>query len=358
MKIRSAVLVAARKIEIIENDVPKLAAGEVLVEVVASGVCTSELPVYTGASEGAPGVSFRYAKYPSALGHEVSGVVVDTGSGTASLKVGDRVTGVAYRSSGFATHVIEDESLFVKAPDSVPLEHALGEPLMAVTNIVRMAETSFGDFALIVGDGFMSLLTVAALSRFPLKELVVVGHHDSRLKIAREFGATKVINSKCADPYWEVRRMIDGAAHDPGETLWRGGVDLAFDFAGNMAALKLCASLCKPKQRAKLMMPSFYGPEPFEIGHYLMNRAPSLIACHPAHSKDIMDDLSRALWALDNGTFDMTPLITHAYKLDETALALEASIKREDGFIKGIVVPDFSRLESKSTYKTSEVAFD
>ncbi len=228
---------------------------------------------------------------------------------------------------------------------------------MAVTNIVRMAEVGFGDFVLIVGDGFMSLLTVAALSRYPLKELVVVGHHDSRLEIARDFGATKVINSKCNDPYWEVRRMIDGAAHDPEETLWRGGVDVAFDFAGNMAALKLCASLCKPKQRAKLMMPSFYGPEPFEIGHYLMNRAPSLIACHPAHSKDIMDDLGRALWALDNGTFDMTPLITHAYKLEETALALEASITREDGYIKGIVVPDFSRLESKGTYKTIGDAF-
>ena len=214
-------------------------------------------------------------------------------------------------------------------------------------------EPEFGDFALIVGDGFMSLLTIAALARYPLKELVVVGHHDSRLELAKEFGATRIINSHNVDPYWEVRRMLDGPAHDPTETLWRGGVDIAFDFAGKMAALKLCASLCKPKQRAKLMMPVFYGPGPFEIGHYLMNRAPSLIPCHPAHSKDVMEDLRGALWALDNGTFDMTPLITHAYPLEETGAAMEASMQREDGYIKGIVVPDFSKLESKGGYKTT-----
>ncbi len=186
MKIRSAVLTGPRRVEIIEEEAPALCVGEVMVEVVASGICTSELPVYKGEAQGMAGVSFRYAKYPCSLGHEVSGVVVDTGLGVESLKLGDRVTGVAYRGSGFATHVIEGEGLFVKAPDSVPLEYALGEPLMAVTNIVRMAEPEFGDFVMIVGDGFMSLLTVAALSRYPLKELVVVGHHDSRLALTNE----------------------------------------------------------------------------------------------------------------------------------------------------------------------------
>lgn len=351
MKIRSAVLAGPRRVEIIEEDAPVLCAGEVMVEVVASGVCTSELPVYRGETEGVAGVSFRYAKYPCALGHEVSGVVVDVGGGVESLKRGDRVTGVAYRGSGFATHVIEGEGLFVKAPDSVPLEQVLGEPLMAATNIVRMAEPEFGDFVVIVGDGFMSLLTIAALSGYPLKELVVVGHHDSRLALAEKIGATRIINSNTQDPYWEVRRMVDGTAHDPGETLWRAGVDIAFDLAGNMAALKLCASLCKPKQRAKLMMPSFYGPEPFAIGHYLMNRAPSLIACHPAHSRDVIDDLRRAIRALGNGTFDLAPLITHVFSLEETGVAMEASISRENGYIKGIVVPDLSRLESKGRYK-------
>ena len=49
--------------------------------------------------------------------------------------------------------------------------------------------------------------------------------------------------------------------------------------------------LCKAKSRAKLVMPSFYGEEPFSIGHYLMNRGPSLLVCHPAHSPDLFDDL-------------------------------------------------------------------
>jgi threonine dehydrogenase-like Zn-dependent dehydrogenase len=64
-----------------------------------------------------------------------------------------------------------------------------------------------------------------------------------------------------------------------------------------------------------------------------------------------MDDLQRALWALDNGTFDIAPLITHAFTLEDTKAAMEASMSRADGYIKGIVVPDFSKLESRDGYK-------
>jgi|GEM_PF-383287 len=350
MKIVEALLVEPGRIELSEKEVPALSGDDVLVSVVSCGVCTSELPVYRGEVHGVPGVSFRYAEYPCYLGHEISGTVVDTGPEVKSLKPGDRVTGVAYRGSGFATHVVDSEKVFVMVPEGIPIEHALGEPLMAVTNIVRMSEPDFGDFVFIVGDGFMSLLAVSVLARYPLKALVVAGHHNNRLALAKEFGATHTVNTKTKDPYWVTRRLVDGPSHNPGVTPWPGGVDIAFDFAGKMSTLKLCASLCKPKRRARLMMPSFYGQEPFAIGHYLMNRAPSLVVCHPAHSRDVMDDLRRAMWALEEGIFPIGRLITHAFGLEEVETAMETAQARSDGYIKGIVVPDFSKLESESPY--------
>ena len=351
MKITEAKLIGPKKMVFIETPVDLLDDREILVQVAACGVCTSEFPVYTGLAEKVRGVSFRYAEYPCSLGHEIVGVVVDTGKKAARFKPGDRVTGVAYRGSGYATHVIDAEDLFIHVPETVPLEYALGEPLMAVANIVRMAAPDFGDHILVVGDGFMALATVASLSHYPLRSLIVVGHHDDRLALAREFGATHIVNSHQTDAYWRARAIIDGANHDPAVTRWLGGVDIAFEFAGNMQALQLCASLCKPKKRAKLMMPAFYDTELFTIGHYLMNRGPSLIPAHPAHSLDMSGDLKRAMWALGKGMFPMDRLITHVFDLADAGSAFETAMGRKDGYIKGIVTPDPTMLEIMNTKK-------
>ncbi len=346
MKQIEALLVAPRKIELREREIPHLGKNDLLVEVVSCGVCSSETPVYLGETDGIRGVSFRYAKFPCFLGHEVAGIVIDMGSEVPNFKQGDRVTGVAYSRSGFATHIIEPAQMFVKVPASIPLEFALGEPIMAVCNIVRMAAPDFGDSIFMAGDGFMSLLTIAALKHYPLKSLIVSGHHENRLALARNLGATHIINSRQEDAYWQTRKIIDGDAHDPEKTKWENGVDIAFDFTGSMEALQLCASLCKPKQRARLMMPSFYRGEPFSLGHYLMNRAPSLIPCHPAHSNNIMNDLQRGLWAMDAGIFKVNNLITHAYSLENITSAINSAITRYNGYIKGIIVPKPEYLEN------------
>ena len=349
--ITEAVLTAPKRVELRTTEHGELAPNDVLVRVVSCGVCSSELPVWRGETEGRPGVSFRYAQLPASLGHEVAGVVEAIGADVDTLSVGDRVTGVAYRGSGFATHVVDDQSMFVTVPRGVLLETALGEPLMAVTNIVRQAAPDFGDYVLVVGDGFLALLTVALLARHPLRGIAVIGHHDERLAIARELGATMVVNGKTEDPYWAVRADVDGAKHDADLTPWKGGVELAFEYAGNMGALQLAASLCKAKSRAKLVMPSFYGTEEFTIGHYLMNRGPSLVVCHPAHSTDVMDDLGRAVWALGAGLFPMNQVVTHAFGLDGVDRAMQMAANREDGYIKGIVVPDLAQLEDAEAYR-------
>lgn len=352
MTITEVRLVGPEELELVERETPRLESDQVLVRVCSCGVCTSEMGVWLGECQGTPGVSFRYAEFPCSLGHEVTGVIEDTGPESKRFQPGDRVTGVAYARSGFATHVIEPENLWRPVPASVPLELALGEPLMAATNIVRMAEPDFGDAVVLIGDGFMSLLAVAALARFPLEHLIVIGHHDSRLAVAKELGASVVINGNDEDPYWTARKIL--SPHDLDATPWLGGADILFEFAGKMAALQLAASLAKPKQRAKLMLPSFYGPEPFTIGHYLMNRGPSLVVCHPAHSLDVTEDLERAMWALGEGVFPMKSLVTHAFGLDAVGDAMEASRSRVSGYIKGIVVSDPSLLEAPDAYVTVE----
>ena len=84
MKSRAAVAFAAGKpLEIVEVDLEGLRAGEVLIEIKATGVChTDAFTLSVDDSEGA---------FPAILGHEGAGVVVDVGPGVKSLKVGDTV---------------------------------------------------------------------------------------------------------------------------------------------------------------------------------------------------------------------------------------------------------------------------
>ena len=65
---------------------------------------------------------------------------------------------------------------------------------MATTNIIHRWYYIWDSVA-IVGDGFMSMLLVCMLSRYPLKNLIVVGHHDWRLDLTKRLGASVTINS-------------------------------------------------------------------------------------------------------------------------------------------------------------------
>src|SRR5258708_33884162 len=84
MKTKAAVAVAARKpLEIVTVDLDGPRAGEVLVEIKASGVCHTDEFTRSGADpEGL---------FPAILGHEGAGIVVDVGPGVTSLRKGDQV---------------------------------------------------------------------------------------------------------------------------------------------------------------------------------------------------------------------------------------------------------------------------
>jgi len=331
MKTLSALLIKPKKFELREIELKPLQKNEVLISVLACGICSTELSVYDGSIVGTNGVSFRYKSYPAHLGHEVVGYVSEKGSEVTRFEIGDCVTGLTYNGCGFSKYFVEKEDALVKVLYSnIDKQRlSLGEPLMATTNIVHQITISFGDIVAIIGDGFMALLLIAALSKYPLKELIVVGHHNSRLTLASKYGATTIINSKSENP-WKIIMDKTGG----------NGVDVSVDYGGNSESLKLAASICKAKQRSKLVLASSYSNEmPFTIGNYLQNRAPIIIPAYPNQSVNKLRDLERGLWGLEKGIFPMDELITHKYKLEDIEKAFDDCANRSNGYIKGIILP-------------------
>lgn len=122
---------AGQPLQLVERPMPRPGAGEVLLEVKATGLCHSDVGVMRD-----PGWRDAITQMPIILGHEMAGVVVEVGEATRGVSIGDRV-GVCplgpsgsepgfNRDGGFATHAI------VPAVDLVPIPVEVGFPDAAV----------------------------------------------------------------------------------------------------------------------------------------------------------------------------------------------------------------------------------
>jgi len=320
-------LESPRQFAFIEDTINEVDRNSVITKVISSGICSSEIPFFTGVAKADPKIFIKYAQYPLNLGHELSGRVVRTGANVTKFQEGDLVTCMSIYGSGFAKYFIEKEESLIKIPANIDPAFALGEPIMCTMNILRSFEPEIGDNVVIIGDGFMGLLLTQLLSQYPLKSLSVIGLTDTKLNLAKDFGARYVFSYKDQE----------GLKYLYEEILEDKGADAVIELAGNQKALETAAWLVK-SNRGKLVMPAFYGaPEPFTIGGYLMRKGPQLIPAHPAYSKNLTDDLQRGVWAVADGMLSLEKLITHTFKFDQLNEAFEFASKKKPEYIKGII---------------------
>ncbi|MEX2229912.1 MAG: alcohol dehydrogenase catalytic domain-containing protein, partial [Dehalococcoidia bacterium] len=163
---------------------PEPGPGEVLVRVLACGICGSDLHAVQYAGDGAtPGVgplAGANAGRPVIMGHEFCAEIVGFGPDTArTLPVGQRVTSqpvlmragrpvsLAYGGElpgGYAEYMVLSESMLVSVPAHVATEHAaLTEPLAVGAHAVARSSVRDDDLPLVIGCGPVGLAVIAAL---------------------------------------------------------------------------------------------------------------------------------------------------------------------------------------------------
>jgi aryl-alcohol dehydrogenase len=243
----------------VEVSEPKL--GEVLVRMVASGVCQTDLGVIHGKLP---------LPLPAVLGHEGAGVVEAVGPGGAKLQVGDHVvidavthcgrcrlclTGRPYLcpdmtngflggmmpdgskrfrrdggevshffwQSSFAEHSVIPERIAVKVPNDLPLEKLAPLACGIQTGsgaVLNTANVQAGDTVAVIGCGGVGLAAVMAARLARALRIIAVDFFEHRLKLARELGATDTIAARGTDAVEEIRKLTGG------------GVDFAFECIG------------------------------------------------------------------------------------------------------------------------------
>ena len=259
-----------------EVDVMLPKKGEVLIKVVASGVCHTD--AFTLSGEDPEGI------FPCILGHEGGGIVEQVGEGVTSVQVGDHViplytpecgeckfclsgktnlcqkiretqgkglmpdgTTRFYKDgepiyhymgcSTFAEYTVLPEISLAKINKDAPLEEVclLGcgvtTGMGAVLNTAKVKE---GDTVAIFGLGGIGLSAVIGATMAKASRIIAVDINDSKFELARKLGATECINPKEYDkPIQEV--IVE---------LTDGGVDYSFECIGNVDVMRSALECC------------------------------------------------------------------------------------------------------------------
>lgn len=147
-------------------------------------------------------------------GYSVSGVVEEVGKGVDNFQVGDLVAAGGASLALHAEYVVVPKNLVVKVPKGLDLAYAsMGTVGSIAMHGVRRANLTLGEFGVVVGCGLMGLLAIQMMKASGVK-VACTDINTTRLALAKELGADKVINSAEEDPVLTVQNWTNGHGAD------------------------------------------------------------------------------------------------------------------------------------------------
>lgn len=342
---KALTLTAPKEFTLEDAPRPSFGADEVLVQVKACGICGSDV-------HGMDGSSGRRIP-PIIMGHEASGVIVETGAAAGDWKPGDRVTfdstlycgecaycrdglvnlcdnrrvlGVScgdYRQHGaFAEYVAVPARVLYRIPDNVSFEQAaFVEPAAVALHAVRRAQAGPGQTALVVGAGIIGLLVIQALKMAGCEKIYATDLSEARLKLARELGADETFSAKEGGLKEKIFALTNGQ-----------GVDVAMEAVGISATL-LAALECVRKGGHAGLVGNLAQRTDFPL-QLVVTREISLFG-----SCACAGEYPEALEAIAAGRLRVEPLTSAIRPLEEGAEWFHRLYEAKEDLIKVILKP-------------------
>ena len=311
-----AILTGPKEFQFQDEQLPVLQPDEVLVQVAACGVCTSELDMWEGKAGG-----HMYPRYP---GHEVSGVVADVGKDVQGLALGDRVA-VWAPGRGFAEYVVVKSKYCFPAGD-LPLDLALAEPLACAVNTVELANVSLSDDVVIIGGGFMGNLVQKLVAMQGPRQLIVADTRPDALERALKLGATHIVNPSQESLPERVKELTDGQ-----------GADVSFEVVGAQTPLGLLGDVTR--MSGKVVIVGYHQGEPRHIPLGYWNwMAFQILNAHFREETTILRGMRIGMRLLTSGRLSLNDLVTHRFQLSDINKAFLAAHEKPEGFVKSTIV--------------------
>jgi len=329
-------------------------AGEVKVKMGASGVCHSDLSVQNGTLMGA---------FPMVLGHEGAGEIVEVGEGVEGLAVGDHVVVSWVPQCGqcyFCTHgqgylceaggmamatggLLDGSTRFsrdgepvkqmacsgtfselavipaigaVKIPDDIPFEIAALIGCGVLTGVgaaLNTADIAQGDTVAVIGCGGVGLNVIQGAKIAGASEIIAIDMLPNKLEMAKDFGATTLVNASEGDPVSKVMDLTE-----------QRGVDVAFEVIGLKPTIEQTIMMTRrggeailvgvPRMEVMLELPAFFG---------VVLMAKTIKGCWYG-SSNVQQDVPRLLEYYKNGQLKLDELISRRISVDDVNDAFKA----------------------------------
>ena len=214
-KMKVAMYYNNNDVRIEEQPIPKISNDELLVKVIASGICGSDVMEW-----------YRIKKAPLVLGHEIAGDIVKIGKNVKKYKVGDRVFvthhvpcnecsyclndqhticdtlhTTKFYPGGFAQYlrvpeINVDRGTFLLPKEMSYDEGTFIEPLACVVRGFRTMDFESDKTVLVLGSGMAGLLNIKLAKALGASKIFATDIDEHRLKLAKKMGADFVINAK------------------------------------------------------------------------------------------------------------------------------------------------------------------
>ena len=307
------------RIESMEKPMPKY--GEVVVKVMACGICGTDVHIFHGDEGAAP------TPAGTVLGHEFAGVVEAIGDGVKGVAVGDRVcvdpnklcnecyyckSGIGHFcedmigigttvNGGFAEYCVVPESQVYQIADTTTFEMAaMAEPVACCVHGIDMCNISCGDTVAVIGGGMIGLIMLQLAKISGAGKLILIEPVEEKREMAKALGA-----DLCINPISEDVKAVLAKNHID-------RISTVIECVGKIATIKQAIEIAGKK--STVMMFGLTAPneelsiKPFEIFKKEIVLKASYI--NPYTQK-------RALELIDNGKIDISSMIYAVESLEK-----------------------------------------
>ncbi len=320
---------------------PEISEGEILLKVMASGICGSDVMEW-----------YRIKKAPLVLGHEVAGEVAEVGKGVRDFKAGDRVVvthhvpcfnchyckmgnetmcetlrTTKFYPGGFAEYLrvpaINVKNGTLRMPGKMSYdEGTFVEPLGCVVRGQRAACVRKGQTVLVLGSGITGLLHMMLAKARGAAKVLATDISGYRLDAARRLGADHAISAKDDVPAAVMKHNGNRLA------------DVVIVCTGAMPAMRQALQTVDRGGTVLFFAPTDPGTElPIKVEELWKNGV-SLVTSYGAAKRD----LEEAMQLIKSGKVKVSGMITHRLGIDEAGKGFRIFAKGED-CIKVIIRP-------------------
>lgn len=313
---KACILTGSRQFKITERPKPSVGHNDVLIKVLACGVCASELHAWRTGEGGYNGV----------LGHEPVGTIEERGRNVEGFEVGDRVTGLMY--GALAEYITADYRDLVKVPAELTDVEAIGEPLSCLFSAIERTPFKLGSRVAVIGLGFMGLGMLQLARLKGAGEIIAIDIRPESFDVAKRFGADVSLTPEQVDDDMKILEW------DHMRT--RTGIPLVIEVTGSQKGLDLAADITGV--HGTLSVVGFHQAATRCVNMEMWNwKGITVVNTHERRTPVHLECMKSALSMVERGTFKMKAMITHEFALDEAGIAYQTLQDKPQGFIKAVI---------------------